>query len=329
MVYSEEDMIALVRTHKDYYYILGVNSKAGTDEIQFAFDELYEKFGPHVSNDSMDADVQARTFRDISAAYEVLMNSHTRKEYDKHFSDHVQKNSDVRALWGMVTKHRKAPDSGQSEDQQPQLAAVTHSMEIEVSLKEAVKGTHKQIVITDPKPCKNCVDKKPLERMQCKTCRGLGYYNVDRTVDVDLPAGLYDSMQIRKLKQGKYDLKAGKYGDLILDIKLRPHPVLQVEGKDIKCVVPISICEAVLGAEIQVPTAGGRVSIKIQPLTHQGRTYRLKGLGLAGADMLVVIDVVIPKRLSGEEVKLYRQLQEISTSGNPREALYRKLDQLG
>ncbi|MBX9694180.1 MAG: DnaJ domain-containing protein [Cyanobacteria bacterium] len=323
-------MLALVRTHKDYYYILGVNPKANTDEIQFAFDELYDKFGPHVSNDSMDADVQARTFKDISAAYEVLMNSQTRREYDRHFSDHVQKSSDVRALWGMVTKHKKSTETTPTkEEQAPQHAAATHNVEIEVSLKEAVKGTHKQIVITDPKPCKNCVEKKPLERMQCKFCRGLGYYNVDRTVDVDLPPGLYDNMQIRKLKQGKYDLRAGKYGDLLLDIKLRQHPVLQVEGKDIKCVVPISICEAVLGAEIQVPTAGGKVSIKIQPLTHQGRTYRLKGLGLAGADMLVVIDVVIPKRLTGEEVKLFKQLHEISTGGNPREALYRKLDQLG
>ena len=83
-----------------------------------------------------------------------------------------------------------------------------------------------------------------------------------------------------------------------------------------------------LGADVQIPTATGKVSMKIQPLTQQGRMYRLKGLGLAGADMLVIIDVVIPKKLSGDEVKLYSKLKELSSEPNPRQAMYEKLDQL-
>lgn len=326
---THDDGSAPVKTHKDYYYILGISPDASERQVQAAFDGLCDKFGPHVSSDSMDADVQARTYRDITAAYEVLMNPVKRKEYDGYHKD-LQKTSDVRALWGMVTKKKGSQENSsllpQFEDNS-KVQAVPHNVELEVSLKEAVKGTQKQITITDPTPCQRCLDKKPLERMQCDGCRGLGYFNQDRLVVLDLPPGLYHGLEIRQARKGKYDLKAGKHGDLVVSIKLRKHPVLQVSDRDIRCVVPVSICEAVLGAEIQVPTASGKVAMKIQPLTHQGRTYRLKGLGLAGGDMLVVIEVVVPKQLSGEEVKLFKQLQRVSGRANPREALYRAIDQ--
>jgi DnaJ-class molecular chaperone len=321
---------APTKTHKDYYYILGVRPNATTQEILEAYNELYEKFGPHIAAHSLDPEIQARTFKDITDAYDVLMNPAKRKEYDK-VSEASRQTSDVRALWGKVTKDKKATiDASKPKpaEEQVQIQAQALEMEIEVSLKEAVKGTRKQIIITDPTPCEYCADKKPLERMQCEACRGLGYFNVDRTAEFDFPPGICNNMEIRKPGQGRWDLRAGKYGDLIFKMRLREHPVLKVLGKEIKCIVPVTIYEAMLGADIQVPTATGKVSMKIQPLTQQGRLYRLKGLGLAGADMLVVIDVVIPKKLSGEEVKLYRRLQELSQEPNPRNAMYEKIDHL-
>ena len=109
---------------------------------------------------------------------------------------------------------------------------------------------------------------------------------------------------------------------------MKDHPVLTVHGRDIECIVPVTIYEAMLGAEIEVPTATGKVAMKIQPLTQQGRTYRLKGLGLSGADMRVVIDVVIPKKLTGGEVKLYRKLQQLSEEENPRKKMFDRLQGL-
>lgn len=321
---------APTKTHKDYYYILGVRPNATTQEIMDGYNDLYEKFGPHIAAHSVDAEVQARTFKDICDAYEVLMNPAKRKEYDKN-SEVFRQTSDVRALWGKVTKNQKTTAEASKpkpQEEQVQIQAQSLEMEMEISLKEAVKGTRKQIIITDPTPCEHCADKKPLERMQCDACRGLGYFNVDRTAEFEFPPGLSTGMEIRKQAQGRWDLRAGRYGDLIFKIKLREHPVLKVMGKEIKCVVPVTIYEAMLGADVQVPTATGRVSMKIQPLTQQGRMYRLKGLGLAGADMLVIIDVVIPKKLSGEEVKLYKRLQELSQEPNPRNALYEKTEHL-
>ena len=327
---EEDNAPAPTKTHKDYYYILGVKPNATSQEIQENYNELYEKFGPHVAAHSIEPEVQARTYRDICDAYEVLMDPDKRKDYDKN-SEVVRQTSDVRALWGKVTKGKKENQEKAKrteEVNQVQIQAQALEMEIDVTLKEAVKGTRKQIIITDPTPCENCMEKKPLERMQCDQCRGLGYFNVDRTIEIDLPTGLYHDMEIRKQSQGRWDLRAGKYGDLILKIKLKDHPVLTVHGRDIECIVPVTIYEAMLGAEIEVPTATGKVAMKIQPLTQQGRTYRLKGLGLSGADMRVVIDVVIPKKLTGGEVKLYRKLQQLSEEENPRKKMFDRLQGL-
>ena len=331
MIDEENKTPAPTKTHKDYYYILGVKPNATSDEIQEAYTVLYDKFGPHIAAHSIEPEVQARTYKDICDAYEVLMDPGKRKEYDKN-SQVVRQTSDVRALWGKVTKGKQDQQEKvvkkTQDSQQVQIQAQALEMEIEITLREAVKGTRKQIIITDPTPCEDCMEKKPMERMQCEKCRGLGYFNVDRTIELDLPKGLYDDQEIRRPGQGRWDLRAGKYGDLILKIKLKEHPCLKVIDKDVECIVPVTIYEAMLGGEIQVPTCTGKVAMKIQPLTQQGRTYRLKGLGLAGADMRVVIDVVIPKKLTGEEVKLYRKLQKLSEEPNPRKKMFERLQGL-
>jgi DnaJ-class molecular chaperone len=96
-------------------------------------------------------------------------------------------------------------------------------------------------------------------------------------------------------------------------------------GRDITCTVPVTFLEAILGGEIEVPTATGKVVMKIQPLTQSGKVYRLKGMGLAGADLLATIEVVVPKQISAEEVELFRKLQAMSTYPNPRVELLAKL----
>jgi DnaJ-class molecular chaperone len=308
---------AKINASKDYYYILGVRPDATSEEIQEAYHELYDKFGPHVSVQGMDPDILIKTYKDISDAYEILMDPARRREYDKVSAQTRQSSSDLRALW---TKHATGKD-----DERAKVQALALEMEMDLTLKEAVKGTHKTIKISDPKPCEECSGMKPVNRMQCQNCRGLGYFNVERTQELVLSPGVYDGMEMRLQEQGRYDLRAGRNGDLILKIKLRQHPFLSVLGRDITCTVPVTIYEAVLGAEIEVPSATGRVVMKIQPLTQPGRVYRLKGLGLAGADQLVTIEIVVPQQLTGEEVTLFRKLKDLSKEPNPRDAIFSKL----
>ncbi len=302
--------------YKDYYYILGVSQDATTQEIQEAYNDLYQKYGPHVTLGGLDPDSQIKAFRDLSEAYEVLMDPEKRREYDKNCAPHLQK-GDLRALWTKFT----GVGGGPKEEKKPK--AVDTDQEIEVTLKEAVKGCTRQVRLEEPKPCDSCQGLKPVQRMQCPNCRGLGYTMSERIEEVELPAGLYEKAEVRKPALGKYDLQANARGDLILRVKLRPHQFLGVLGRDITLTVPVTVYEAVLGAEIEVPTATGKVIMKIQPLTQPGRVYRLKGLGLGGADQLVTVEVVLPQRLSDEEKRLFMRLQELSGNANPREAMFR------
>lgn len=316
----QDERISKTQTSKDYYYILGVRPDATSEEISEAYHDLYEKFGPHVSVQGMDPDILIKTYKDISDAYEVLMDPNKRREYDKNSSNIRNSSSDLRALW---TKHSTATDL--DRDRMPKVTAMAIELELEVTLKEAIKGTHRQIKISDPKPCPECSGQKPVNKMQCQNCRGLGYFNVERAEEIDLPPGLFDNMDVRIPDKGRFDLRAARNGDLIVKVKLLQHPFLSVLGRDIVCTVPVTIYEAMLGADIEVPSATGRVVMKIQPLTQPGRVYRLKGLGLAGADQLVTTEVVIPQQLTGEEVALFRKLKEISREPNPRDAIFSKI----
>lgn len=319
---------------KDLYYILGVSPNASTGEICDAYTNLSDKFGPHADTAEMDPDMLTRTWRDITHAYEVLSDNTKRREYDKNSAVFRQQTSDVRALWSKVTSgvQQVVQSTQQSQTQeiknvQGKIQAQSLEMEIDVTLKEAIKGCHRQLTISDPKACEECINMKPVNRMQCTTCRGVGYFTVERRLELDLPKGLFDGMEIRRTAQGKWDMRAGAHGDLILKIKLRQHPVLGVIDKDVTINVPVTLYEAMLGAEIEIPTATGKVVMKIQPLTQPGRVYRLKGLGIAGGDQLVTIDVLIPQQLNGEEVKLYQKLKELSREKNPREALFLAVSQ--
>lgn len=316
---TEEQIQNKTQTQKDYYYILSVRPDATSREIQQAYEVLYEKFGPHVSISGMDPDITIKQFRDICDAYEVLMDLNKRKEYDRNTTQLRQSMGDLRTLW---TKNTDKPQEVTSQTG-IKAAALAIEMECEITLKEAMKGCIREFRVSDPRPCESCSANRTGNRMQCENCRGLGYFNVERITEVDLPPGTFEGMEIRRPGCGRFDIRANRQGDLIVKIKLLPHPVLGVLGRDVTCSVPVTIYEAMLGAEIEVPTSTGRVVMKIQPMTHPGRVYRLKGLGLAGADQLVTVDIVFPQKLSPEEVALYKRLSEMYSEGNPRESLFR------
>jgi DnaJ-class molecular chaperone len=304
---------------KDYYYILGVSKDASSDEIQEAYHDLYDKYGPHVSVGGQDPEMMLKTFKGISEAYEVLIDPVRRKQYDEENTQHFQK-GDLRSLWGKFAGMNVKP-----EEEKKKAAAPDHEVEIEITLREAVKGATKMLRIEEPKPCDDCAGLKPVQRLQCPNCRGLGYTSSERTIELQLAPGMYEKMKIRRPELGKYDLQTGRKSDLVVVIKLKPHAFLNVLGRDIICTIPVTIYEAVLGAEIEVPTATGKVFMKIQPRTQAGRVYRLKGMGLAGADELVTVEVQTPQQLSDDEVELYSRLKEKSKDPNPRESLYTKL----
>ena len=181
-----------------------------------------------------------------------------------------------------------------------------------ITLKEAIQGTIRTFIVKDQTQCVKCLNDKPVNRLQCPECKGLGFQHVDRQVEITLSAGLISGDEIRHPGLGANNIRSGKNGDLVIQIKLNEHPYLKVEGKNITYTMPVSLYEAILGAEVSVPTATGKVVMNLKPLTQAGCIYKLKGLGIAGGDQLVSIDVAMPQALNQEQIQLFRHLAQIA-----------------
>ncbi len=305
---------------KDYYYILGLTPEASNAQIKAAYQDLYDKLGPHVTLKEQDADANVKAYKDICEAWEVLSNPTAKAEYDQTQIPLLQK-SQLRNLWGKLTGV-KADEPKHRDDLQDTRVI------LEITLREAVKGGRKTLRVEDSLTCDACINKKPVDRTKCLTCHGSGLIRADRNEIIDLEKGMFDKQELRYPGKGKFDTRSRKHADLIVEIKVAPHPYFSVHGKDVSCSVPVTIYEAILGAEIETPTPTGRVAVKIQPLTQRGRVYRLKGLGIGGGDLLLSIEVLIPTQLHGDEVELFRKLLQFSSQPNPRTELFAKLASL-
>lgn len=172
-------------------------------------------------------------------------------------------------------------------------------MDVEISLYEAKQGAKRVLSIKDPALCSECVSVKSDSRRKCVSCAGQGYIHVYRQLEVVLPAGVLVGEEICYPELGRYNLCAQKNSDLIVKIKIGPHPYLELAGKNIVCTLVVPFLEAVLGKRISVPTAAGKAMIRLYPLTTSGKIYRLKGHGLSGGDQLINIEV-LPWRKSSK-----------------------------
>ncbi|MBX9244330.1 DnaJ domain-containing protein [Actinotalea ferrariae] len=126
-----------------------------------------------------------------------------------------------------------------------------------------------------------------------------------RRVTARIPAGVRDGQKIRLRGKGRAAEPGGQPGDLIIAVHVEPHPVFTLDGKDLRVTVPVTFDEAVLGAEVEVPTLGGApVRVKVPAGTPSGRTLRVRGRGITTSqgtgDLLVTVQVVVPQRLSDD-----------------------------
>lgn len=184
---------------------------------------------------------------------------------------------------------------------------------LEITLEEAYHGTRKPVNVWSEKPCVLCGGSGSIKNQLCRNCQGRKSVRQEKRLDVKIPAGVRKGSKIRVPNEG---LKQGQQqGHLYLSIDYKEHPFYDAdEHGDIRCEVPISLSEAVLGAEFQVPTLGGKVKMKIPAGTQPGQIFRLRGKGMKhpkgqeAGDQYVSMHVVIPKHLSSREQELYQDL---------------------
>lgn len=312
--------------YQDYYEILGVARGASQDEIQKAFRALARKFHPDV-NKGKGAEER---FKQINEAYEVLKDPEKRKRYDalganwkngQEFRpppgwENVQFNfgpGGGRRTAGFgaggfnfsgaggFSDFFEALFSGGGFDFESLRGGAHHThgvrgadeeAEIEIGLEEAVLGASQRVSI-----------------QRAGTRAGKSY-------QVKIPPGTKDGSIIRLAGQGRQGL-GGEPGDLLLKVKIRPHPRFKIEGRDLITTVRVTPWEAALGTKVPVPLVSGSVRLSVPSGSQSGQRFRLKGrgLGVKGAeagDLLVELQIVVPRVLSEKERELMEKLAAVS-----------------
>jgi molecular chaperone DnaJ len=175
-------------------------------------------------------------------------------------------------------------------------------------------------------PCRACHGGGQVVDDPCSTCSGAGATMQTRTVNVRVPAGIKDGATLRIAGKGARGRGGGPAGDLLVTVSVLPHPVFARKGEHLTVSVPITFVEAALGATITVPTLDGDpVSLKVPAGTPSGRTFRVKGRGLAAkgktGDLLVSVEVAVPQRVDGKARKALDDYAEATASDDPRATL--------
>lgn len=158
-------------------------------------------------------------------------------------------------------------------------------------------------------PCPTCAGEGKIIRNKCSKCSGEGRYKSDEKIKVNIPSGVANGNYITLRRQGNAGLRGGQPGDLIVLIDEKKHEHFQREGNDIYYDLMISIPDAILGTEVEVPTLKGKAKVKVEPGTQPGKLLRMKERGIIGlnnsgtGDQFIDIKVYIPKDLTAEEKK--------------------------
>jgi molecular chaperone DnaJ len=172
--------------------------------------------------------------------------------------------------------------------------------------------------------CPRCHGSGRVVETPCPACGGSGSQRRTRSLQVRVPAGVQDGARIRLAGRGEPGPAGGQPGDLFVRVRVRPHAFFGRKGHDLTLDLPITYAEAALGANVQVPTLNGPVTMKVPAGTPTGKTFRLKGKGApkrgGHGDLLVTAHVEVPQKLSKPEKELLKQLSEVEKD-SPRRRL--------
>jgi molecular chaperone DnaJ len=165
--------------------------------------------------------------------------------------------------------------------------------------------------------CQTCHGSGEVVTANCPTCKGEGRVVGEETIDIDIPAGVSEGMQLSLSGRGNSGMKGGPPGDLLISIEEIPHEHLIRDGLNIIYDLYLNFADAALGKSVEVPVLDGKVKIKVPPGTQAGKIFRLKGKGLPSVqsyehgDQLIQVNVWTPKKLTEEEKRLMEKLRDM------------------
>ena len=180
---------------------------------------------------------------------------------------------------------------------------------------------------TVERTCPTCSGTGQIVKNPCKVCHGAGRVEKEKSLSVNIPAGVETGTRIRLAGEGEAGMRGGPTGDLYIFIEVQDHALFERDSTNLYCRVPVSIATAALGGEIEVPTIdGGRSRVKVPEGSQSGRQMRLRGKGmpaLRGAgtgDMFIELAVETPVKLTARQRELLREFDQLSEENNPQES---------
>lgn len=289
---------------KDYYKILGFDTnKVNIDEIKNAYRDLAKKYHPDVNNNNTKAEER---FKDIGEAYNILSNNKQRKKYDRMWQYYIgrknkqnnkYRNAKVKDFMYLFFGENKQEEKEELKIKGQPERGEDINTEITANLTETYFGATKEITF--------------------KTVDG-----GSRKISVKIPAGIRNNEKIRLIGQGKQGKNGGKNGDLFIKIKIKNIANLKLEGIDIHTDLPISPWESALSTKVMLNGIDEEIDVDIPKGIQSGEKIIIpnKGYkdGKGGRGNLVAeVKIMMPETVNDEEIKLFKQLQEISKF-NPR-----------
>jgi molecular chaperone DnaJ len=182
--------------------------------------------------------------------------------------------------------------------------------------------------------CPTCRGHGKQIKEPCRPCHGKGRVQENKTLSVKIPPGVDTGDRIRLSGEGEAAERGGRPGDLYVEVHVRDHKIFTRDGANLYCEVPISFPSATLGGELEVPTLGGKVKLKIPAETQTGKLFRLRGKGVkpvrggAVGDLLCRVRIETPVRLTKKQRQLIRELNDSLAGGgshhNPQEDFWVK-----
>jgi curved DNA-binding protein len=276
--------------YKDYYEILGVTRGTDADEVKRAYRKLARKYHPDVSKEKN----AEEKFKEVQEAYEVLRDPEKRAAYDQLGRDfrngqQFRPPPDWSQRFGHSGNQRFSDLNGFSDFFSSLFGgagmggngahADADAGHLDVTVEEAFAGTKRRIMLQEA--------------------------GRPRQVDVQIPAGVTEGQSLRIAG-------VGGRASLIFKIRLRPHHVYEMTGKDVHIELPLAPWEAALGAKVAVPTLGGKVELSVPAGAQSGQKLRLRGRGFPGnplGDQLVTIKIVTPAAQTTPAKEAYERMK--------------------
>ncbi|UWR15465.1 molecular chaperone DnaJ [Sulfitobacter sp. M368] len=182
---------------------------------------------------------------------------------------------------------------------------------------------------TVERTCPTCSGMGQTIKNPCKTCRGAGRVEKERSLSVNIPAGVETGTRIRLAGEGEAGMRGGPSGDLYIFIEVQEHELFDRDGPNLFCRVPVSMSTAALSGTIEVPTIdGGRGRVSIPSGSQSGRQMRLRGKGMPAlrgkgvGDMIIELAVETPVNLTSKQKELLREFEELSSENNPESSSF-------